>query len=49
MKLLYDCAFARQMLLTRQINVEARYTGLLPKVVLSGTLIPTSAQHSNRN
>lgn len=37
MKLLYEFALARQMLLPKQINVEAMRTGRLPKHVCMGT------------
>ena len=38
MKLLYDCAFALQILLPKQIKEEKMRTGRLPKHVWIGTL-----------
>lgn len=43
-KLPYVCALARQMLLATHINVDASNTGLLPKVVLNGTLSSLSTK-----
>jgi hypothetical protein len=41
MKLLYEVAFARQMLLPKQMIVERMRTGRLPKQVWRGTLTNT--------